>query len=225
MDYPKLTKTLMTLLLSITGLILLAWWQGHHYINLMLPLYETIISWNLPDGFRVVGMTQTGGSRGQFINLVTATTQPLTAPGQIIPEGIKIDSSTLRGHAYQLPITALGILLAWPKIQLKHRILLITAACPVIILASLIDIPMVLLGAFTDFILYSQNPGTDPKHLLITWMTLMDDGGRVAVGAAVALSSIAAYKYYSSWFAQKCKTSTVPATKTSKQSSSKTACQ
>lgn len=193
-NYKQVNTTLFLFFASLIVLMLLVWFGGHYYVGLMLPLYEWVVGLGLPDGFRVVEITQTGGSREQFITLVTETTQPFLLKHQVIPVGVTADSKTLQGHAYQIPIVTLSLLMAWPHIVIKHRIVMILISLPFIAMLALVDIPIVLLGAFIDLTMHMKFPDSEPEHFLITWMTLMNDGGRVAVGIVATLGVVSFFK-------------------------------
>ena len=183
-------KLLLNLAMSLGALMLLTWYMGGWYIDLMLPAYQKIISWGIPEGFRIVELKQNGGSRGQFIQLKLETSRIIPIYDQMIPTGTELVSSTLRGHAFQTPLIALSLLIAWPNINIGYRLFLFAITLPVIILASILDIPMVLLGATIDYILYLHQPSVEPTHFFISWMTFMNDGGRIALGLVIPVIMI-----------------------------------
>lgn len=176
----------------------LAWWGGDVFIRIMMPLYKLVASWGTPDGYSVINIRQTGGNRQQYIELITALTEPIRYNGHLVPQGAEIQSRTLRGYAFQIPVITFGLLLSWPNITATTRCLLLAATVPLVALASLLDIPFVLLGAFTDLTLHAHDPTVEPHQFFISWMRLMDDGGRIALGIALPLMVIAGYR----WIAQ-----------------------
>ena len=186
---------LLRLLLSFGGLILLFEWGGSYFIDLMIPLYKVVATWLTPAAYEVVDIVQVGGSRQQYIKLITAQAEPIRYSGQLIPRGAEIESRTLRGYAFQLPIITLGLVLSWPAVALKWRLQLLLLTVPLVVMASLLDIPFVLLGAFTDVIQFAHNPAQAPQHLLISWMRLMEDAGRIALGGALAVAIIAGHQW------------------------------
>ncbi len=99
-----------------------------------------------------------------------------------VPDGLPLVSSTLLGHALQPVIVLYAVVLAWPVPRLWRRCLLLGVSLPFLMVMESIDVPLVLLGALEDLILYNLDPKAPDSSLLVNWMNIMNRGGRLALG-------------------------------------------
>lgn len=192
MDRPALLKAAALFLLAYLALLALSVQYGHHYLEILLPLYRWEIGWLAPD-YRIVSLAL-ADHRGEA---VVALTQELVSytviAGRALPPGGSISSSTLAGHSLQHPLLVLSLLAAWPAKNLSSRIALLAVAAPFLLLVELLDVPLVLLGSVHDLILANVAPGTG--SLLVDWMNFLNGGGRLALSIAAALGAVACRRF------------------------------
>lgn len=172
--------------ITLAMLLWLAQRFGHYYVEALLPLYHAVLDVALPN-FSVVRLN-TLTQNGELlvaVHLLTAYSQ--TIAGHSLPAGVTIDASTLAGHAIKHAVIIIGAVLIWPNLTLRERgTRLLLSMLPLLFLEA-IDIPLALAGAVQDLI--AANHSSNLNHngsWLITWLHLLDGGGRLALSLLVA---------------------------------------
>jgi len=103
----------------------------------------------------------------------------------------QITASTPMTRWFQQAILALVLVLAWPALHWRRRILGLAVALALIPLAVVADAPFVLAGALDDMLRATFAPETVESNWLWQWMRFMEGGGRLALGMGVGLAAVA----------------------------------
>ncbi len=183
--------------LIIAGRLLLTWallnaaalFSGETLGRHLVPFYRAVLA-GASKHYEVTSLrvAQVGPDTAFSLQVRTAGARVI---GQTtVPDGLPLSSSTLLGHALQPMIVLYAVLLAWPVPRLRQRCLLLVVSLPCLVVLECLDVPLVLLGALEDLMLYNLDPEALADSLLVKWMDIMNSGGRLAlalVGAGVTI--------------------------------------
>lgn len=161
---------------------------GDYYVEALLPLYRAVIDWILPD-YHVLSLTLSQQQAEPVVAAHLITIKDQLISGHALPTGVTLDASTLADHALKHVIIVLAGILLWPDFTLKNRAFRLLLAIPLIVLLEMIDIPFAIAGAVQDVVFFNLSSDyATHKPLLVSWLHLLDGGGRLALSVLVALS-------------------------------------
>jgi hypothetical protein len=165
-------------LLLVAGLLALAAyglqerWQGA-----ALPLLARVVDWIEPGDQTLALHVQRQDGEDYFERIAT-------------PDGRHVYATrAATGYFVQPLILAAGLLAAWPWRRRRELLFRCLLAAPWVVMATALDIPMMLCG----FIRQQELEAFDQQSLpwLVTWADFMLAGGRYAVTAAGSAAAIA----------------------------------
>ena len=180
---------LFTLKLSIVLALLIGATQrwGVYYVEALLPLYRSVMNFILPD-YQVVNLSLSYQHAEAIVAAHFITVKEQIIGGQTLPVGVTLDASTLADHALKHLIVVAAAILLWPELKLKERAIRLFLAAPLILLLEAIDIPFAIAGAIQDVVFFNLSPDyATNKPWLVTWLHMLDGGGRLALSVLVAL--------------------------------------
>lgn len=173
-----------------SALALLIWvtqrW-GHYYIEALLPLYRTVLNFTLHN-YVVLNLNILNQNNELTVAAHFITKNPQTIDGHLLPSGVTLDASTLAGHALKHLIIIISAVLVWPNLTLRERSFRFLLSVPLILLLEAVDIPLAIAGAVQDIVFFNlSSTYATSKPLLVTWLHVLDGGGRLALSLLVAL--------------------------------------
>lgn len=112
------------------------------------------------------------------------------------PAGVSINVSTLAAHAWVHPVLIFSLTAAWPGIVWQRRPLLLLSAVPFIVLAEMLDIPLLLWGALEDMLYWQADPAHVAESFGSWAQHFLDGGGRYAVSIVLALLVIVLFRKF-----------------------------
>ncbi|MHB0986601.1 MAG: hypothetical protein ACYC05_13560 [Sulfuricella sp.] len=190
MDRTLLPEFGLTLAAACGVLLAVVYLAGHAYLDFLVPLYRWEIGW-LAGDWRIIDFRLAQLHGEQVYNLSLQQVRYLVVGSRLLPPEGSVSSSTLAGQALQQAVIYLGLVFAWPADGIAYRILRTVAGVPLLLLAGMLDVPLVLIGSVDDLIYANLAPGSNTFYM--TWMNFMNGGGRFAVAVAAALCSVALY--------------------------------
>lgn len=189
MNTQRLRNCAAAFLAVASALTALAYYAGDVLPESLLPLFRSELEWLMP-GFRI-DYLDLQEQKGETVVLMQATLHEYRIVlGRMIPPGVSISASTLAMHAWAHPILMFGLLAAWPGIPPAQKPALLLAGVPWLLLAELMDIPLVLWGAVEDMLYWQADPTmADPPMGSIVQHAL-DGGGRYGMTMLFSLFAI-----------------------------------
>lgn len=183
-------KSALALSFGYVVIVTVLLWQAPHYGELWVPLYQWEIGTLAPQ--LDITELKIAAPQGERVVMLDAEIRAGAVFGDYFFErAMPMSSSTLLGHVLLHPIVMLLILLAWPTPGLQRKGLYVLAAVPFLVAVELLDVPLVLLGSLQDLVLANTAPNPTRFAPLVTWMNLLNGGGRIALSVAAALLAIA----------------------------------
>lgn len=136
--------------------------------------------------------------RNEAVFALTATlTEHRVVLGRVLPPGVSINASTLAAHAWVHPVLMLSLLAAWPGIARRRKPLLLLLGLPFVLMAELLDVPIMLWGALEDLIYYQLDPARVSESIGSRAQHFLDGGGRYAVSILLGLGAVILFqKFY-----------------------------
>ena len=192
---PSLFKPILSGIAALVVLVTLA----QIFTQPLGQLMRQPIAWTtdilFPD-FDVIGM-RIVEQRGERVYEVTLQPNRMFMVGLNVisdPRYLEgsITASTPMTRWFQQAILSLTLVLAWPGLPLKRRVLALLLAVVLIPLIVLADSPFVLAGALDDMLRATFAPDSLGDSWLRQWMHFMDGGGRMALGVGAGLAALAA---------------------------------
>ncbi len=113
-----------------------------------------------------------------------------------LPAGVTINVSTLAAHAWVHPVLIFSLTAAWPGIAWQRKPLLLLTAVPFVVLAEMLDIPLLLWGALEDMLYWQADPARVAESLGSRAQHFLDGGGRYAVSMVSALLALALFRKF-----------------------------
>ncbi|MHB1173901.1 MAG: hypothetical protein ACYCZJ_02090 [Sulfuriferula sp.] len=191
MHRQNLFNAALTFAVTAGGLAWLAYHFAAPLIELLLPLFRSELHLLLP-AFHIDFL----GGRIEHNEAAVALTATLTeyrvVLGQIFPSGASVTASTLTAHAWVHPVLILALAASWPNIALKHRPGLMVLCLPVV-LAEMLDIPLILWGAVEDVLYWQADPTRINESLGSRVQHFLDGGGRYVIPIVLAPLAIALF--------------------------------
>lgn len=171
---------------------------GRYYVQLLLPLYHTVLAALGPE-YLVGPLSIASLATGEpVISSVVTVRQAFLLGSGVVPAGLLITVSTLVGHALQHPTLLFAVGLAWPLTGVAQRVIQIILLIVALIVVECLDVPLVLLGSVHDLLYANIAVAGATPSWLVGWLNAMNGGGRLALSVAGAvLASIAAARFRS----------------------------
>lgn len=188
---------ILRLLLWLPVLIWLAWSQGRHLAEALLPAYRSLLEILLSE-FSVRSL-EIGLQREHVFMTRLAAEQMLLVQGRLLPAGIVVDASTPIHGVLLHPIVLAAAALAWPGLNGRDRLLRLLFSLPFMLLLVLLDVPLVLASSVNDLLSYSIDPQADAASRLVDWGRVMDGGGRFALAIAAAFAAAGVHTRINAW--------------------------
>lgn len=169
---------------------------GHHYVELMLPLYRVVLAALGPE-YLIDALSLTTAASGEAVIAAAVTTRTDLLPnGSMVPAGLSLTASTLAGHALQHPTLVFAIGLAWRLTRAAQRALQLVLLGAMLVVVECLDVPLVLLGSVRDLAYANFAAAGTPPAWPVAWMDAMNGGGRLALSVAAAVAaSLAAARF------------------------------
>lgn len=137
----------------------------------------------------------TAVANGQRVFRLNARTRDvIRTPSGDIPAGTNVGGTALQASAHHHAILILAMLTAWPVRRRLERVVLLGAAVPAIVLATMLDLPFALLGVARETMLTAADPASPERDWVVYYFQFLHQGGRyvlslVAAGLAVTVMS------------------------------------
>lgn len=203
--HPLLLKAFVGLLLFYPLFTGLAYVYGERYAQTAIPFYQSILAivaveYDIP---RIEIVKQ---NSQKLIEAVFVNRDARMVGGRVLPANVDVTVSTLLGHALQHVILIASITAVWMLYRVRsfhHGAALIVLAALGLAFVEAVDVPFVLLGAVQDLVFFQLAPSQILSTPSITWMHLLNGGGRLALSVGAAAIAIAA----SEWIARRSKRS------------------
>lgn len=160
---------------------------GYYYVDALLPLYRATLNVVLSN-YQVFNLDVVTQNNELIVAAHFIAKNSQTIDGHLLPAGTTLDASTLASHALKHLIIIVGALFVWPNLTLHERSVRFLLSVPLILLLEIIDIPLAIAGAVQDVVFFnlSSNYATN-KPPLVTWLHVLDGGGRLVLSLLVAL--------------------------------------
>ncbi|MBI3774206.1 MAG: hypothetical protein HY273_01395 [Gammaproteobacteria bacterium] len=183
-------KSALMLVLTYAVLAALLLWQAPRYGEFWIPLYQWEISLLSPE--LDITKLEIGAPQGERVVMLNAEARPGSVFGRhFFERAVSMNSSTLLGHMLLHPIVMLLIVLMWPTVSITRKFFYALATAPFLVAVELLDIPLVLLGSLEDLVLSNAAPDELRFTPMVSWMNLLNGGGRIALSVVAALLAIA----------------------------------
>lgn len=172
--------------------IALAWLLYHFEAKLLdslLPSFRVELSLLMPE-FRLDHLDWRF-ERNEAVFVLTATlTEHRVVLGRALPPGVSINASTLAAHSLLHPVLIISLLVAWPTVPWKRKPFLLLFGLPFVLLAELLDVPLMLWGTVEDFLYWQTDPARVAASLGSRVQHFLDGGGRYALSILLALGAV-----------------------------------
>lgn len=189
MDRKHLPESALTFVISAAVLSWLVYRFDTVLLEHMLPIFRSELNWLMPS-FRIDSLDWRI-ERGETVVVLNATlTEYRVIMNQVFPAGVSVNVSTLAAHAWVHPVLMLSLIVAWPGIAWKRKPLLILIALPLVLLAELLDIPLMLWGAMEDFLYWQADSTRIAESIGSHVQHFLGGGGRYALAIVLALLAI-----------------------------------
>lgn len=180
---PFTCKRIATLIAAGTLISLVACIWGERISRHLLPLYQWGFQQVAPY-YQIQSLQIERGKGEPKYNVQVQTSGLRYIGGTAVPRGYTLTGSTLVAHSLQPALVLYLLLFIWPVTDWRHKAWLFVLSIPVLVLISLADVPLVLLGAIEDVLLFNLEQGKVHMSFAVQWMHLMNGGGRLALGVA-----------------------------------------
>lgn len=180
---PFTGKRIVTLVAVGTMLFLVACVWGERIGSHLLPLYQWGFQQVAPY-YQIQSLRIERANGEPKYNVQVQTTGLRYIGGTSVPRGYTLTGSTLVAHSLQPAMVLYLLLLIWPAAGWRQKARLFMFSIPILVLIALADVPLVLLGALEDVLLFNLDPGKVHMSFAVQWMHLMNGGGRLALGVA-----------------------------------------
>ncbi|MDP1681485.1 MAG: hypothetical protein Q8L39_06890 [Burkholderiales bacterium] len=195
MDQKRLFESALTFVVAAVALSWLVYRFDTVLLERLLPIFRSELNWLMPS-FRIDSLDWRI-ERGETVVTLSATLiEHRVIMNQAFPAGVSINVSTLAAHAWVHPGLILSLCIAWPGIAWKLKPLLILIALPLVLLAELLDIPLMLWGAMEDFLYWQVDSARIAESLGSRVQHFLDGGGRYALAIVLALLAISLFRKY-----------------------------
>jgi hypothetical protein len=179
----ELVKVILVFGLSCLLWLGIAVSYGNRIATGFLPLLRWEIT-RLAPQYSVLDLrvARADGETAVIVGVSTAYSR--VGPGISVPSNVRMHSSTLLGHLFQPLVVLCALVSTAALLRRQHAASLVALAIPAAVVVVMLDVPFVLVGALDDLVLSSPSPW-------VTWMNVLNGGGRLALGLGAALVAIA----------------------------------
>lgn len=162
---------------------------GEPLIKPLLPLYKWEIG-KVADEFRIISFNLENRDLERVIRMKVTLTKPIRIAGHsLMPDARGVaEASTSLSHIWQMAVLCFAMIFAWPTKLFRTYFVRLAIAIPWLVAFSMLDTPLALLAAIWDLILINIAPGNFSP--LITWNSLLEGGGRLALGLVAGMLSL-----------------------------------
>jgi len=188
MKINPLGKALLVFLASYLLLLVLFSQFGFIYFK----LFQGIFRWEINaffHPFKVSSLTTETHGGQAMITLVAKLTEDLKRSDglRLHTIGRPLTARTIAINQYLHPIIIFSILLAWPALVWRDRIMLWLLVLPFLIILEMVDIPIVLATRCVEAMQASLlNDPSAGKSLGSYWVAFLHTGGRAALSVMAA---------------------------------------
>lgn len=185
-------RALLVLVICYPLMIVLTYQQGEKYGEQLLPLYQLTLKVVAPE-FDITNLKIIEKKQQKLFSATFVNRESRMIGGQELKAQADITSTTLLGHALQHLILIATITLCWMAYRWKnwlYNLLMLLLTIPALLLTEVLDVPMVLFGAVQDLIYFYLSPDQLSRSPAVTWMHIMNGGGRLALAVGSILAAI-----------------------------------
>lgn len=193
MDRKRLLESALTFVVAAVALSWLAYRFDMALLEYLLPIFRSELNGLMPS-FRIDSLDWRIERNETVVALNATLTEYRVIMNQTFPPGVSINVSTLAAHAWVHPVLILSLVIAWPGIAWKRKPFLILTASPFVLVAELLDIPLMLWGAMEDFLYWQADRTRIAESLGSHVQHFLDGGGRYALSIVLALLAISLFR-------------------------------
>jgi hypothetical protein len=178
------------LLLSYALVLCFAARYGRDFVEALLPVFQAVIVL-LDVHYRILSLTISTEGADTVVRLMITLAQPIFLNGHLImpdPRGWATVTTTI-GTVLQIPLISLGLIFAWPVRCLGEFLARLGIGLALLSIAMLLDTPFSLWACLWDLHVHAFDPGRFSP--LLIWQRSLMGGGRLAIGVALGVASIA----------------------------------
>jgi hypothetical protein len=167
-----------------------ALFYGREIATGLLPLLRWEIA-QLTPHYEIRDLSVAHASGETAITVSVKTAYPRLYDGRYLPADVPMRSSTLLGHLLQPLVVMLSLISTAALLRRQRALPLVLFAIPAAVAVVMLDVPFVLVGALEDLVLSTGLSSDAYRSPWVTWMNLLNGGGRLALGIGAALVVIA----------------------------------
>ncbi len=157
----------------------------------LLPLYSEVLE-RITGDYHILFLGLASEGPDSVIRLDVTLARAIAVGGHLVlpnPDGTA-NATTLIGNILQPVTVGLIAILAWPARSWRINLLRLPFLVLLGLIETMLDIPLLLAGELWGLFLDNLAPGSWSP--LTAWADFLENGGRLALGIAIALASIAA---------------------------------
>lgn len=193
MGSKRLFESALSFVVAATVLTWLIYRFDTALLEGLLPIFRAELHWLMPS-FRIDSLDWRIERNESVVVLRATLTEYRVIMNQVFPAGVSINVSTLAAHAWVHPVLILSLVVAWPGIAWRRKPFMMLGALPFVLLAELLDIPLMLWGAMEDFLYWQANPARIGESIGSRVQHFLDGGGRYALSIVLALLAITLFR-------------------------------
>jgi len=178
------------LVLACCLMTMLFLYAGPYYVQAVLPLIKKQIQWFHSDYVIHELIFETQGMSREIsvkISIVRPFTDDFGKTGNWRDVSYSIHASTLYSH----PIIIFSLLMAWPGLSIKRRLLSMCFACVLLFVVIVVDHPFHLISQAERGLIVNTFLGQIREF----WVFMLTNGGRQFLSVLLVLLSIS-YEYF-----------------------------
>lgn len=195
MQRKRLIESTLAFAVAAIALTWLAYSFGTVLLDHLLPIFLYELNWLMPT-FHIDSLDWKIVRGETVVELTTTLTEHHVILNKVFPVGMSINVSTLAAHAWAHPVLMFALVFAWPGISWQRKPLLILTALPFVLIAELLDIPLMLWGALEDYLFWLADPARASESLGSWVQHFLDGGGRYALDIVLTLLAITLFKRF-----------------------------
>ena len=161
----------------------------------LLPLFRFELNEMMPS-FHIDSLDWKIDRNETVVTLSATLSEYRVILNKVFPSGVSVNVSTLAAHAWVHPVLMLSLMAAWPGVAWKRKPFLLLTTLPFIVLAEMLDIPLMLWGALEDMLYWQADPSRIAESLGSRLQHFLDGGGRYALSILFALAAVILFKKF-----------------------------
>lgn len=154
------------------------------YGELVLPFYGWELGWIAPN-YEIKTLEVDRWGTQPVFKVVVEDRELGFIDGRLRPVG-GMECQVLVMHGLQHVVLLLLVPLAWPGLNSKRRLLALLFALPLLLMVEFADIPWAIVGGLDS---ERADLTNGASSLAVTWMEILNTGGRLALGLAGGLAA------------------------------------